>query len=161
MQEVGKRRVSLVQAVKGECRLFTNYKFLGHMLSLNDERWNGVSEPSSASSLLLKGLRTPGRFLIQYPGKELLVYPKIFWLSPPKPTSAIDSCSHRCAGFSSTGVDDSRELLHPLLPPFNLHNSRVRRASGFLLTAFSNPTPHTFFLALSTHLGIKSEKALA
>src|SRR5215472_4312663 len=115
------------------------------MLSLNDERWNGVSEPSSASSLLLKGLRTPGRFLIQYPGKELLVYPQIFWLSPPKPTSAIDSCSHRCAGFSSTGVDDSRELLHPLLPPFNLHNSRVRRASGFLLTAFSNATPHTFF----------------
>src|SRR5262249_1576690 len=27
----------------------------------------------------------------------------------------------------------------------NLHNSRVRRASGFLLTAFSNATPHTFF----------------
>jgi hypothetical protein len=26
-----------------------------------------------------------------------------------------------------------------------LHKSRVRRASGFLLTAFSNTTPLTFF----------------
>jgi len=26
-----------------------------------------------------------------------------------------------------------------------LHKARVRRASGFLLTAFSNATPHTFF----------------
>jgi hypothetical protein len=25
-----------------------------------------------------------------------------------------------------------------------LHKTRVRRASGFLLTAFSNATPHTF-----------------
>ena len=33
-------------------------------------------------------------------------------------------------------------------PPRSLHSmhkSRVRRASGFLLTAFSNATPHTFF----------------
>jgi len=27
----------------------------------------------------------------------------------------------------------------------SLGNSRVRRASGYLLTAFSNATPHTFF----------------
>jgi hypothetical protein len=26
-----------------------------------------------------------------------------------------------------------------------LHKARVHRASGFLLTAFSNATPHTFF----------------
>jgi hypothetical protein len=52
---------------------------------------------------------------------------------------------HQCARSSSTGLDDSRELLHPSLAPFNLHKSRVRRASGFLLTAFSNATPHTFF----------------
>jgi len=26
-----------------------------------------------------------------------------------------------------------------------LHKYRARRASGFLLTAFSNATPHTFF----------------
>jgi hypothetical protein len=41
--------------------------------------------------------------------------------------------------------DDSRELLHPSIAQSLLHKSRVRRASGFLLTAFSNPTPHTFF----------------
>src|SRR5438552_10030771 len=38
-----------------------------------------------------------------------------------------------------------RQLLQTSLAPFNLHKSRVRRASGFLLTAFSNATPHTFF----------------
>ena len=32
----------------------------------------------------------------------------------------------------------------PSLAPFNLHKPRVRRASGFLLTAFSDATPHTF-----------------
>src|SRR5262249_34724941 len=42
-------------------------------------------------------------------------------------------------------LDDSRKLLHASLAPFNLHKARVRRASGFLLTAFSNATPHTFF----------------
>jgi hypothetical protein len=42
-----------------------------------------------------------------------------------------------------------------------LHKDRVRRASGFLLTAFSNATPHTFFSALSTLPGVTSEKALA
>ena len=37
-----------------------------------------------------------------------------------------------------------RELLQTSLAPFNLHKYRARRASGFLLTAFSNATPHTF-----------------
>ena len=64
---------------------------------------------------------------------------------PPRLTSAIDSSLHRCTGSSSAGRDDSHELLHSSLAPFNLHKSRVRRASGFLLTAFSNATPHTFF----------------
>ena len=32
----------------------------------------------------------------------------------------------------------------PRHTPFNLHKSRVHRASGFLLTTFSNATPHTF-----------------
>ena len=72
--------------------------------------------------------------------------PDNFFLSPPRLTSAIDSSLHRSAGSSSVGLDDSRELLHPSLAPFNLHRSRVRRANGFLLmTAFSNATPHTFF----------------
>src|SRR6266567_8159343 len=35
---------------------------------------------------------------------------------------------------------DSRQPQHLSLAPFNLHNNRVRRASGFLLTAFSNAT---------------------
>jgi hypothetical protein len=56
---------------------------------------------------------------------------------------AIDSSLHRYAGCYSIGLDHSRELLHPL-SSFNLHKSRVRRASGFLLTAFSNATRHTF-----------------
>jgi hypothetical protein len=73
------------------------------------------------------------------------IHPDIFFLSSPRLTSAIDSSLHSCAGSSSTGLDNSREPLHPLLAPFNLHKSRVRRASGFLLTAFSNATPHTFF----------------
>src|SRR6266536_1807678 len=71
--------------------------------------------------------------------------PDIFFLSAPRLNSAIDSSLHRCAGGYSSGLDDSRELLHPSLTPFNLHKSRVRRASGFLLTAFSNATPYTFF----------------
>ena len=43
------------------------------------------------------------------------------------------------------GPRPPRQLLQTFLAPFNLHKYRVRRASGFLLTAFSNATPHTFF----------------
>ena len=71
--------------------------------------------------------------------------PDIFFMPSPRLTSAIDSSLPRCAGCYSTGLDDSRQLLQTFLAPFNLHKSRVRRASGFLLTAFSNATPHTFF----------------
>jgi len=88
-------------------------------------------------------------------------HPDLFFLSPPRLISAVDSSLHRCAGASSIGLDDSRELLHPSLAPFNLHKSRVRRASGFLLTAFSNATPHTLLSASSTHPGVASEKVLA
>jgi hypothetical protein len=75
--------------------------------------------------------------------------------------SLSTSAAHWCAGSSSTWIDDSRELLHLSLAAINLHKARVHRASGFLLTAFSNATPHTFFSALSTHPGVASEKALA
>ena len=88
------------------------------------------------------------------------LHPDILFLSPPRLTSAIDSSLHRCAACYSTGLDDSRELLHPSLAPFNLHKCRVRRASGFLLTAFSNATPR-LPAASSTHPGVASEKALA
>src|SRR5579864_4829106 len=55
-----------------------------------------------------------------------------------------DSPLHDCRRCYSSALHDSRELLHPSLAPFNLHKSRVRRASGFLLTAFSNASPHAF-----------------
>ena len=47
------------------------------------------------------------------------------------------------------------------LAPFNLHNSRVRRASGFLSNGFFERDASHFLLALSTHPGVASEKALA
>ena len=77
--------------------------------------------------------------------KVCLRYTQTSSLSLPRLTSAIHSSLHSCAACSSTHLYDSREPLHPSLAQFNLHNSRVRRASGFLLTAFSNATPHTFF----------------
>jgi hypothetical protein len=40
---------------------------------------------------------------------------------------------------------DSRQLQHLSRTPFNLHKARVRRASGFLLTAFSNARPNPLF----------------
>jgi len=40
---------------------------------------------------------------------------------------------------------DSRPLQHLSFAPFNLHKARVRRASGFLLTAFSNARPNLLF----------------
>src|SRR6202162_6221792 len=43
------------------------------------------------------------------------------------------------------GPRPPRQLLQISLALFNLHKYRPRRASGFLLTAFSNATPHTFF----------------
>src|SRR5271166_3597527 len=86
--------------------------------------------------------------------------PDIFFLSPARLTSAIDSSSHRCVGCYSTRLDDSHQLLQISLAPFNLHKYRARRASGFLLTAFSNATPH-LPAASSTHPGVTSEKALA
>jgi hypothetical protein len=54
-----------------------------------------------------------------------------------------------------------RQLQHPSFAPFNLHKARVRRASGFLLTAFSNARPNPLFC--STHLTTRraSEKVLA
>ena len=73
------------------------------------------------------------------------LHPDIFFVSSPKLTSTIDSSLPRCIGSLCTGLDDSCQLLHPLLATFNLHKARVRRASGFLLTAFSNATPQTFF----------------
>jgi hypothetical protein len=55
----------------------------------------------------------------------------------------------------------SRQLHHLSLASFNLHKARVRRASGFLLTAFSNARPQSSVLLHTAHQGRASEKALA
>ena len=60
------------------------------------------------------------------------------------PFSAIDSRPHALVHRLLHFCADSRQLQHLSLAPFNLHKARVRRASGFLLTAFSNATPHAF-----------------
>src|SRR6266700_4773544 len=54
------------------------------------------------------------------------------------PSSTIDSRSHLPADLLLCFRNDSRQLQHLSLAPFNFHKSRVRRASGFLLPAFSN-----------------------
>src|ERR1700728_142683 len=75
------------------------------------------------------------------------------------PSSTIDSHSHALHNLHLRFRADSGRLQHLCLTPFNLHKDRVRRASGFLLTAFSNArpnlcSPHT------AHQGRASEKAL-
>ena len=114
-------------------------------------RLHEITRPQTAQSARFRAFR---RSVSRLP-------PDIFFLSLPMLTSAINSSLHRCAGCYSSGLNGSRELLHPSLTPFNLHKSRVRHASGFLLTAFSNATPHIFFSDLSTHPRVASEKALA
>jgi hypothetical protein len=85
--------------------------------------------------------------------------PDIFLLSSSTLTSAIHSSLQRCAGRYSSGLHHSREPLHPSLAPFNLHKCLVRRASpsdGF----FERDASH-LLVALRTHPGVASEKALA
>src|SRR5437899_9856459 len=89
-------------------------------------RLHEITRPHTARSARFRACR---RSLSPLP-------PDIVFLFPPWLTSAIDSSWHTCAGCYSSGLDDSCELLHPSLAPFNLHKSRVRRASGLLLTAF-------------------------
>ena len=117
--------------------------------SSNDsQRHNSNSVLHRSWSQLHENTRPQPQLLARFSALRRCVsplHPDIFFLSPPRLTSAINLSLHRCAGFSSTGLDDSRELLHPSLAPFNLHKSRVHRASGFLLTAFSNATPQAFF----------------
>jgi hypothetical protein len=49
-------------------------------------------------------------------------------------------------------------LLQTSLAPFNLHKYRAHRASGFLLTAFSNATPHAFFQPWALILASRPKK---
>ena len=74
-------------------------------------------------------------------------------VSPLQPDVFFPSLPRLTYGYRLLFAQAHRLLLHLAgrLPrtstnpfaPFNLHKSRVRRASGFLLTAFSNATPHT------------------
>ena len=54
------------------------------------------------------------------------------FLSSPRLTSAIDSSLHRCAGCYSSGLDDSRELLHPR----SLHSICISPASAAPAASF-------------------------
>ena len=47
---------------------------------------------------------------------------------------------------------------NPLLAPFNFHKARVRHASGFLLTAFSNARPNILFRSTRLTKGAPPKK---
>jgi hypothetical protein len=76
------------------------------------------------------------------------------------PFSTIDSCFPMLTAPLSRFRAYCHQLQHLSSAPFNLHIARVRRASGFLLTAFSNARLNLRF-ALSTQQRRASEKALA
>jgi hypothetical protein len=75
------------------------------------------------------------------------------------PLSTIDSRCHTLPTSPFRFRADSCQLQHRSCAPFNLHMARVRRASGFLLTAFSNARPNLLFHLKRTP-GRASEKAL-
>src|SRR5207247_6219544 len=79
---------------------------------------------------------------------------------PPSftPSSTIDSCSHTPADIFLGCRAARRQLQHPCLAPFNLHKTRVRRASGFLLTAFSNARPNPLFCSTLLTTGAPPKK---
>jgi hypothetical protein len=87
----------------------------------------------------------------------------------PIPTSRSPSHRFRISILASTPSQapflrfraHSRQLQYLSLAPFNLHKARVRRASGFLLTAFSNARPQSSVPLHSAHQRRASEKALA
>jgi len=74
------------------------------------------------------------------------------------PSSTVDSCSHTLADLFLRFRADSRQLQHLSLAPFNLHMARVRRASGFLLTAFSNAPPNLLFPSTLPNQGAPPKK---
>jgi hypothetical protein len=74
------------------------------------------------------------------------------------PSSTIDSRSHTLADLLRGLRTDARQLQHLSLAPFNLHMARVRRASGFLLTAFSNARPNPLFCSTQLTTGAPPKK---
>lgn len=53
---------------------------------------------------------------------------------------------------------DSRQLQHLSFAAFNLHKTRVRRATGFLLTAFSSARPNPLFGSTQLTKGVTRER---
>jgi hypothetical protein len=74
------------------------------------------------------------------------------------PSSTIDSCSHTLTDLFLRLRADSRQLQHLSFAAFNLHKTRVRRASGFLLTAFSNARPNPLFCSTLITKGAPPKK---
>jgi len=117
-------------------------------------RWSNDSPQRNSNSVLhhswpqLHELTAPTSHSLRFRASRQCVsplHPHIFFLSPPTLISALDSCSHSSAICQPSNLYLSCEPLHPSLAPFNLHKSRVRRPSGFLLTAFSDATPTPSF----------------
>ena len=72
-------------------------------------------------------------------------YPDPYFALSITPFSNIDSRFHTLARPLLYFCAHSCQPQHLSLAPFNLHKARVRRASGFLLTAFSNARPNPLF----------------
>ncbi len=73
-------------------------------------------------------------------------------------SSTIDSRHHTLVHLLLHFCADCRQLQHLSFAPFNLHKVRVRRASGFLLTAFSNARPNPLFRSTQLTQGAPPKK---
>jgi hypothetical protein len=89
-------------------------------------------------------LETIARFTALRPRPPCSYTDPYFALSIPS-FSNIDSRFHTLARPLLYFRAHSCQPQHLSLAPFNLHKPRVRRASGFLLTAFSNARPNPLF----------------
>ena len=99
-------------------------------------RLHEITRPHTALSARFRAFR---RSVSPLPSRHLLPVPAQVSLPPS---------TRLCTGAPAAtppALTTPPNFYTPRLTPFNLHRSRVRRASGFLLTAFSNATPHTFF----------------
>ena len=72
--------------------------------------------------------------------------------------TVFHSCSHTLTDLFLRFRADSHQLQPLSLAPFNLHKTRVRRASGFLLTAFSNARPNPLFRSILIIKGAPPKK---
>jgi hypothetical protein len=85
-------------------------------------------------------------------------WPDPYFAPSVTPFSTIDSRCHTLRPPAFRFRADSCQLQHLSFAPFNLHKSRVRRASGFLLTAFSNARPTLMFCSTQLTKGAPPKK---